>query len=350
LTTSLIREPRPRRGALARTDPEIASPRPPALGCTDDVADLVITTSYHLLRVSFTEAQGFFGLRPIWSKGGLFFGCTWDERCLYVGCRNSHVGGVLNPRGESILRFDNRLAFKDVWFRSRALADVHQICRIGGDIWATNTYYNSLLILNRQTAASTSYAPLGKSTEPGSAVRGDINHYNTIRYDGRTVYVIASNINARTGAGNRRRSELLLIDPLTRVVTKKFQLQGLAAHDIWKERHEYLSLASDRGGVCGNARRTRWQFKPWLRGLAIWDHLMFCGWTPVNADRNTRAKRDTTAIIVVNRNTDRVIDRLDLRCAGEVNDVMILNQPDQARFNQEPFHRSRAGRPAKRRR
>lgn len=301
-----------------------------------DNVELLITTNFHIWTVSYSAASGFSLPTAVYSEGGRFFGCTWDRDFVYVAC-NGTLGAATNRDGEWVARLSRKLDTASVWFKSKTLAEVHQICVVKEELWVTSTFYNSLVIVDIATRHSSIYAPLGVTTPPGSGVCGDINHLNTIRFDGSAVYVVANNTKAPRVDGKLRESELLIIDPDRREVSGRMSLNGVTAHDLWREGDEYLSLASGQGAICGTRRRPQRRFAPWLRGVAINDPLMFVGWSPLVPDRSSRNGKSRSALLAVDQGTQDVIDVVEFPDAGALNDVMILNGPDRARFSQVPL-------------
>jgi hypothetical protein len=295
---------------------------------------LIVTTNNRIYAVEYSPAKRSWRFETLWSRFGMFFGCDWNDDHIYVAGRDSpHVGGKY---GEVVLRFDRNLSFVDVWYRSRQVLDTHQICLVEDNLWIANTFHNGIRIVNIHTRIEQDYFPYNNGSVPGSFDIADKNHFNTIRYDGKLVYVIANNSVVRSGLRKRRsRSRILAIDPKTTRIRKSTAVRGHAAHDLWIEDDVFKTCDSARGVICGPNSASYLKLDTWLRGVAIADRIMFFGktcWSP----REQRSLGNGE-IIAVDRRSQKILARTEIEGSGGVSDMFLLNHRDLARFHKKPF-------------
>lgn len=295
---------------------------------------LIVTTNNQIYLVEYGERTRTWALHRLWSRYAMFYGCDWDERYLYVAARDSpHFGG---KHGEAILRFDHDLRFVDVWYRSRQVLDMHQICVVNGALWITNTYHNGLRIIDLESRVEQDFFPYDNGSTPGSFVTGDKNHFNTVRTDGEHVYLLANNNVVREGLRKRKsRSRVLVVDPRALRVTRDVAVRGMAGHDLWIEDGALRTCDSARGVICGPDDACYLPVEPWLRGVAITDRIMFLG-------RSFLGRRDQRTagngeLLAVDRDTRTIVSRTALPGSGGVYDMMLLDEPDLARFHKAPL-------------
>jgi hypothetical protein len=295
---------------------------------------LIVTTNNHIYLVEYSEQNRDWKLYRLWSRFAMFYGCDWDERHIYVAARDSPDFG--GKHGEAILRFDRSLRFIDIWYRSREVLDVHQICIVDGSLWMTNTYYNGFRIIDLETRVETDYFPYGNGTTPGSFERGDKNHFNTVRFDGKQVLMLANNSVVRAGLRRRKsKSRVLVVDPQTLRITKDVAVRGMAGHDVWIEDGAFRTCDSARGVICGPRNASYTSVEPWLRGVAITDRIMFMG-KSFQAARDQRAAGNGQ-LLALDRKTQKIVSRTEIAGSGGVYDMMLLDEPDLARFGKAPF-------------
>ncbi len=295
---------------------------------------LIVTTNNRIYLVEYSARSRDWTIHGLWSRFALFYGCDWDEHHIYVAARDSpHFGG---KHGETILRFDRRLRFVDVWYRSRQVLDMHQICTVDGSLWITNTYHNGFRIIDLDTRIEKDYFPYDNGTTPGSFEAGDRNHFNTVRYDGKQVFMLANNSVVREGLRTRKsKSRVLVVDPQTLRITRDVAVRGMAGHDLWIEDGALRTCDSARGVICGPENAAYATVEPWLRGVAITDRIMFMG-------KSAEVPRDQRAtghgqLLAIDRKTQKIVSRTDIAGSGGVYDMMLLDEPDLARFGKAPF-------------
>lgn len=295
---------------------------------------LIVTTNNQIYLVEYSEQSRTWKLHRLWSRFAMFYGCDWDERHIYIAARDSPDFG--GKHGETILRFDRSLRFVDIWYRSRQVLDVHQICTVDGSLWMTNTYHNGFRIIDIETRVETDYFPYDNGTTPGSFEMGDKNHFNTVRYDGKQVFMLANNNVVRAGLRQRKsKSRVLVVDPRALRITKDVAVRGMAGHDLWIEDGAFRTCDSARGVICGPENASYASVEPWLRGVAITDRIMFLG-KSFQAAREQRAAGNGQ-LLALDRKTQKIVSRTEITGSGGVYDMMLLDEPDLARFGKAPF-------------
>ena len=295
---------------------------------------LIVTTNNQIYLVEYSERRRDWKLHRLWSRFAMFYGCDWDERYLYVAARDSPDFG--GKHGETILRFDRGLRFVDIWYRSRQVLDVHQICVVAGSLWLTNTYYNGIRIIDLETRVERDYFPYHDGTVPGSFDLGDRNHFNTVRYDGKQVFVLANNGVIRAGLRQRKsRSRVLAVDPQALRISKDVAVRGMTGHDLWIEDGALRTCDSARGVVCGPENAAYLEVEPWLRGVAISERIMFMG-KSFQAARHQR-HAGSGQLLAIDRKTQQIDSRTEVAGSGGIYDMMLVDEPDLARFGKAPF-------------
>jgi len=185
---------------------------------------LLLTTSQSLLLLDSDSGHA---LR-LHSGSGLYYGMAHHGDHLYVAARGRLVSSEVPPAEESgaILVFDRRLRPCGELRAPFALRDLHEIAWHDGCLWATVSHDNMVAIRHPDGRWEQWY-PLGQ------AGQGDVNHFNSLRFEDDRVWVLAH---------NRGPSELLAFSLKTRALLQR-QMLGNCGHNIWRE-HGLLHICS----------------------------------------------------------------------------------------------------------
>jgi len=200
----------------------------------------LVSTTHHLLAVDPESRR----LWRIHSGGGLYFGLApgMDGK-VYVARRNSVVGPesheARSSEKGSILVLDRALAPCDELQSPFALRDVHGIACFEDRLWVTCSFDNMVAIYDLKSRDWRQWYP-----SPNLADRDrDIHHFNTVRFIGGKIYLIAHNFGP---------SFLLSYQYPSLQLDATWSL-GVTSHDLFYLRDVFATCSSGEGSIVNTA-------------------------------------------------------------------------------------------------
>ena len=205
----------------------------------------LVATTHHLLAI---EPQ----CETLWrihSGAGLYFGLAVDsDGLLYAACRNS----ILGPENDqaraaeqgSILVFDREFRLREELRPEFPLRDVHGIAYFDSRLWVTCSYDNMVAIYDLAKRAWSRWYP---APDPAHRDR-DIHHFNSIRFLGGQLCLLAHNFGA---------SSLLFYDYPSLQLDSAVSF-GAMAHDLFYFGGAIATCSSGVGCILNrNGQRLR---------------------------------------------------------------------------------------------
>ena len=230
---------------------------------------LLVTTSRSLLLLDADSGES----TPLDRGHGLYYGIAHNVENLFVAARNRQVSSDFpqsEERGE-ILLFDHELQLRGSLQAPFPLRDLHEIAWHDGRLWATCSHDNLIAIYDG--TAWTQWFPLGGDLDNSP---GDINHFNSLQFDGDRVRVLAH---------NRGDSELLTFSIASRQLLER-QNFGRCAHNVWQHGDQLFTCSSLDERVIGD-REFILETGGFPRGMAFDGKLRYIG-ISAKADRKDR--------------------------------------------------------------
>lgn len=280
-------------------------------------ASLLVTTSTALVLIERGLA------RTVHTGRGIYFGLTWDRDHIYIFCRNNlHHGSLRRLFGQRCTMEVLDKDFRHVdTVACPTVIDPHQAIERDGAIYVANTGRNRIEV----------YRDGGFSNINWTAEHEDVHHINTIWFDENSFYTLENNhdgpSNARIFDHDWQRGQTVPI--------------GLGSHNIYRCGTTLYSCSSlDRTMISHDldtheSTAHHLLGSEWLpRGLARGNDRFYIGMSPVGT-RKERHGGKPGKLIATDENFT-VIDTLDLDSAGQVNEVRLLSELDEA-HNQVPF-------------
>jgi hypothetical protein len=202
----------------------------------------VVSTTHHLLALD-PESHT---LWRIHSGAGLYFGLAEGANgLLYVACRNTVLGSdndqVRASEEGTILVIDHKFRVCDELRPVFPLRDVHGIACFDGRVWVTCSYDNMVAVYDLSTRDWNRWYP---SPDPSHRGR-DVHHFNTIRYIGGQICLLAHNSGP---------SELLLYDYPSLRFHSVIPL-GHASHDLFMFENDIATCSSGDGWIVSRSGR-----------------------------------------------------------------------------------------------
>lgn len=246
------------------------------------------------------------------------------------GITRAHDGKWLTSDRRSlhsrILRFDVEGRTKPELVISGLSRGVHQIDRVGADLFVADTYNNRLLTYDLQRPGARSWRRKKSSAFPAGRLsdgRSSTNyrHFNSVfHFEGRN-YVVAHNETQKTG----RQSELYVLDRALDLVERR-SLNASNAHNFFCDGKTELYCASLEGTL-RERQRDVVTVGSFTRGLAVSDDYILLGGTDFKAERADRAYVDGY-VYVLNQGFEIVATIVLHRT--EVFEIRRLDVPDRA--------------------
>ncbi len=266
---------------------------------------MLITTSKSFLAVDTDTGDGCVAH----TGKGLYYGISYSEEVIFVGARNNedcfnYLGTVENERGE-ILVFDYHLNHIDTLQAPFALRDLHQILWFDNKLWAICSADNMVAVYDG--TAWEKWYPSDNMDTRGK----DVNHFNSLFYDGQDLYVLAHNFGD---------SEIWHFSYPALKLLNKIRI-GSQGHNIWKQDEELFTCDSQNGDVrsTGGCQVTLGGFP---RGVVRNEERIFIGTSDI-AERSMRSQVASRILIfdnLWNQRAEFLIEGhgqlLDLRSPG----------------------------------
>lgn len=269
--------------------------------------DLLVSTSKSLLSLNAQTGEG----RVIHSGKGLYYGITYSDNAVFVAARNNkdcfnYLEKQENERGE-ILIFDYHMKLVDVLHAPFALNDLHQILLFDNKLWITCSSDNMVVIYDFN---------VWKKWYPSDSIeaRGkDVNHFNSLFYDGQSLYILAHNLGE---------SEIWHFSYPGLKIRNKIKI-GCQGHNIWKRGGELFTCDS-QNGVVVSAEGRQVELGKFPRGVVVTEKWTVVGTSDI-AERSLRNKVSSKVIVfdsLWNKMSELSIDGhgqlLDIRSPGVI--------------------------------
>ncbi len=244
------------------------------------------------------------------------FGVTW--------CR----GRVFLAQPTSIWEFDSRLNFKKVLVRDLWYG-LHQMTCFEKALWVVSPRLNGIQRFNLDGEARGIFFP-SKEGVYGlpESFRGkdkltyqeDISHYNSIMFHDGMIYLTAHN--------HDKPSKIEIFNKNLKLVRTLSKI-GRQAHNvliddgIW-----WIDSLGERSLVCEDGRKVKIGGDgDFVRGLAGTQDYFFTAKFPYCEKRTGRRQGDAE-LVVINRGSLKVENRIKLAGVGNINDLRIMDETD----------------------
>lgn len=231
---------------------------------------LIATTSKSILLLDTTAGDS----AVLHAGLGAYYGIAAGHDRLFVAARRRlpSSGVPIEAENGEILVFDADLDLQDRIQAPFPLRDVHQIGWRDGKLWITNTYFNSVSILDADGKWSvwkpTLPPVLWRLKQAARRVYSrrvderphDFHHFNSICFVDDQIGLMAHNL-------GRGPSELHLFDAKTRQHRNTIRL-GVQAHSVWLEEGEFWTCSSAESAIVDRTGRANVAVGGYPRGYA----------------------------------------------------------------------------------
>jgi len=278
----------------------------------------LLVTTYNYIALLDTRTQK---IKKIDQGSGKYFGISWNDRYLYVtvGVR-FNLGEKYGQKKERVLVFDKNLKLLGELFKKDiGLNNVHQILLKDKKLWMMNSGKNRVDIFDFQSRKL-------KRWYPGFMRYYNYNHFNSILINDNKLFLVAHN--------HSRPSQVYMYSYPQLKLKQKLSL-GSQAHNLYADKNEIyvcdslgsMDVVSQKGSRYGIGAG-------YVRGLAVSEAFVFAG----SSKKAKRAERQSgdCHIFKFNRETRKLIKKINLKGAGNIYDIRILDEYDHA-HQIEPF-------------
>ncbi len=265
---------------------------------------LLVTTSKSFLAIDSETAKE----KIIHTGKGLYFGIALADDCIFVGARNSddcfdYLGRQSSERGE-ILVFDYQLQLQKIIQAPFALRDIHQILWFDNKLWVTCSLDNLVAIYDRNSWEK--WYP----SEDISARGEDINHFNSLFYDGKQLYVLAHNFGA---------SEIWRFNYPSLELIDKTKI-GYQGHNIWTYGDGDFFTCNSLNGSVASVQGKHIEIGGFPRGVVATADKTYIGTSDI-AERSERSEV-SSKIIVFDMNWQRLAE-FRIEAQGQLLDMRL---------------------------
>jgi len=252
------------------------------------------------------------GARVLHTGKGIYYGISWDKDKIYVAHRTGISGAGPDI---SVMNKD----YKIVGSVPGDFSDVHQILYANGNLYVTVTSYNSVAVFDGTNTWMANWTGTTK----------DINHLNSIHFDGEFFWVAYHNYVAKHATSLY--SEVVKVDRELTTVLDSFDL-GRDIHSVFVDG-ELLYV-----GDSGNGRltvlnmvtkeETYVDLGMWTRGIAVTKKYILVGTSIFSPRRNRLLGHGQVSLL--DRKTLEVLDTKVFDDVGAVMEIRIVDECDYA--------------------
>jgi len=273
----------------------------------------LLSTTFHCSLVRDDSVQ------TIHSGAGLYYGLTWDDKQIFMGCRNN----VNRVGGEQVVVLGSD--YRVLTTIPGEFRQLHQILFANDNLYVTSPEDNAIDVIG-DGGARRRMNWTGEQT--------DVNHINSVWFDGHSFWVCYHNLCA---AESDKSSRVVRLDAELHVVEEEFTI-GKSIHNVFVTS-EFVYTCNSGEGLFSRLHRYTGQklevnLGPWVRGLAVTDEFFLVG-TSRKGDRKTREEGDTV-VHLLDRKTLQEVDSRRFKDFGAVYSMRVVGQPDYA-HNNIPF-------------
>ncbi|MCB4803495.1 hypothetical protein QO001_000839 [Methylobacterium brachiatum] len=288
------------------------------------MTSLLITTPNYLLRYDTKTRETF----VVEDSRREYYGISWfaEEKELYLGHsanKNQFVQSFPDYAASETGHLSRGM--EESW---RFLSLPHQVLCHGNKVLVTNTGRNCLSVVNKEDwfirqfhYSSIKWDRYGAGVSIG-------HHFNSLFYDGKLIYILASNHDAN--------SFVVKIDPNTFDHVETLQSNSSHMHNIWVRDDDTIISCDSM-----NARLVNFETGAALwecldrsiitRGLAATTSEIFVG-ASTRTDRNSRVSGET-ALWVVSTDDFQTLDYHNIGDLGAVHEIRVIGERDLCHDN-----------------
>jgi len=264
---------------------------------------------------------------------GRFFGLTYDDEYLYaaedprdIKFLPKHDRPKCCARGRGceheaslIRKYDRSLALVGTLPIVEPLFKVHQILLIEGILWICNTRRNQIVVVDPKTGQTLQTLDHFGTTENGREDAAYV-HVNSLWHDGeQLIYLVAHNQYSPSFYASFNPEQPQLI------ISRKEEI-GRSCHNIAGFGEDLFWCDSAANAIRKNDQ-VWFETDRFLRGLALSDRCLVTAGSSINLQLKKRFSGDGTVYFVPWHGETSVQTIPD---SGDVHDLRIVNQPDQA--------------------
>lgn len=283
-------------------------------------------------RVELSQVPAFF----FSSKKGIFF----FERGIIRQIWNKRSFGLTKIFGSDCLlaattlvdskyvRFDNIISinladYSISLFSTPLRHQVHQIDAIDENIYVTETYHNSIAVLDKNGNLLRRFYPSGRGLhKPRSE---NYKHFNSVFSDGKQIFLLAHNKGISVHEGKKitgRRSEVITLDSTERVIDCQ-TVEAVNGHNIYVDECGRRFFCDSGGGNCLCLDQKVLFKMPgvYVRGLAVASDLIFVGGSKIG-DRDIRENADANIFILDTQRFEKQ-GEFTIKGVGQIYDIRL---------------------------
>jgi hypothetical protein len=292
--------------------------------------DLLVSAGYWLFRVD-SDSHKFTVLRNSEPK---YYGISWTldgkQLCL------AHSGVDYADVPDRDFYFLNEKGILSVGEQQRpdCLSFPHQILCTEDHVLAANTGRNCITVFNQSDLFHYHHWVDGVQWDRRTGEGEGGSHFNSLYRVKDRLFLLAHN------RGAPDHSYILELEWCSLAVIRRIETRAYQAHNVWVPPSGEIIICDSMGSslVEVNSGQTLWQSKnrkSYTRGLACHGETVFVGDSVVIANRKARLLGDG-GIYILDRDTWTQVDYIPLPRAGGVNEIRILDIPDECHHGQ-PF-------------
>jgi hypothetical protein len=281
---------------------------------TNDWPAFLLATNSSVYKVN---SDGSFS--TIHSGSGLYYGVSWDDEKIYLGCRD-YKDSADGTRHSCVLTLNanyevtGRLPFE--------FPDIHQILYTQNALYVTYPSKDLIVSVKDGIFKEHDWLCTGR----------DVHHLNSIFFDGNDFWICYHNLSNRVDYS--KKSQVVCLDNKLFHVHEVHEI-GKSIHNVFVDDKYIYVCNSNAGSLLRMSRVTNFidevTVGMWSRGIAVTDKYILVG-SSKKGPRGDRVTGDAR-VHLLDRDTMRVVDSRTFKDSGALFGIRIIDQKDYAHNN-----------------
>ena len=258
-------------------------------------------------------------IRQIWNKRSFGLAKIFGRDCLLA---------ATTLVDSTYVRFDNIISinladYSISLFSTPLRHQVHQIDAIDENIYVTETYHNSIAVLDKNGNLLRRFCPSGRGLHKPRS--GNYKHFNSVFSDGKQIFLLAHNKGISVHEGKEitgRRSEVITLDSTEQLIDCQ-AIEAVNGHNIYVDEcgRRFFCDSGGRNCLCMDDKVLFKMPGVYVRGLAIGRDLALVGGSKIG-DRDIRENADAN-IFILDTQRFKKQGEFTIKGVGQVYDIRL---------------------------
>lgn len=258
-------------------------------------------------------------IRQIWNKRSFGLTKIFGSDCLLA---------ATTLVDSKYLRFDNIISinlegYSISLFSAPLRHQVHQIDAINENVYVTETYHNSIAVLDKNGNLLRRLYPSGRGLHKPRS--GNYKHFNSIFSDGQQIFLLAHNKGISVHEGKEitgLRSEVITLDSTEQLIDCQ-AVEAVNGHNIYVDEggRRFFCDSGGRNCLCMDDKVLFKMSGVYVRGLAIGRDLTLVGGSKIG-NRDIRENADASVFVLDSQRFQKQSE-FTIKGVGQIYDIRL---------------------------